>query len=124
MGIIIEEINLKNAKDVNKCDGEFIIDASIVLSVENDEIRYKVVDMAQTTKRYQNDEIDLCIYIDDPNKAVFLAYLDGQIAGQIILRKNWNNYAFIEDIVVDTKFRRQGIGKELILSGKAVGTRT
>ena len=39
MGIIIEEINLKNTKDVNKCDGEFIIDSSIALSVENDEIR-------------------------------------------------------------------------------------
>jgi len=40
--------------------------------------------------------------------------VDGQIAGQIRLCRYWNRYAYIEDIVVDQKFRRQGIGRELI----------
>ena len=44
--------------------------------------------------------------------------MDGQIAGQIILRENWNNFAYIEDIAVDIKFRRRGIGEELILWAK------
>jgi len=30
------------------------------------------------------------------------------------MRKNWNKYAYIEDIAVDVMFRRRGIGKELI----------
>ena len=36
MRITIEEINARNVRDVSKCDGEFIIDAKLVLHVEND----------------------------------------------------------------------------------------
>jgi ribosomal protein S18 acetylase RimI-like enzyme len=118
MGICIEEINRKNAQDINKCNGVFIIDSKMILHLENDEIRYQVIEMSPVRKRYQNDEIDFSLTMDDPNKVVFFAYFDGQIAGQVILRKNWNNYAHIEDIVVDVKFRRRGIGKALILQAK------
>jgi ribosomal protein S18 acetylase RimI-like enzyme len=40
------------------------------------------------------------------------------VAGQIILRKNWNKFAYIEDIAVDVRFRLHGIGKELISYAK------
>jgi ribosomal protein S18 acetylase RimI-like enzyme len=114
MRISIEEINTGNVRDVNQCDGEFIMDARLVLHVENDEIRYTVTEIPGTRKRYGKDNVDYTSYIDDPDKVVFLAYVEGQIAGQIILRKNWNRYAYIEGIAVDVRFRRCGIGKELI----------
>lgn len=118
MKITIEEINARNFKDVGKCDGEFIIDAKLVLHVENDEIRYTITEVSSTKKRYEEDDVDYTTYIDDPDKVVFLAYVEGQIAGQIILRKNWNRYAYIEDIAVGVQFRRQGIGREMILWAK------
>ena len=118
MGISIQEINPKNAVDINQCDGEFIIDSRIVLSLEDDQIRYQVEKAEPTRKRYQNDPIDLRNYLDNADKTIFFAYLDGQLAGQIILCKNWNNYAYAEDIVVDIKFRRCGIGKALILQAR------
>jgi ribosomal protein S18 acetylase RimI-like enzyme len=113
MGMVIEEIKASNVKDVNKSDGEFVIDARIGIYVEDDVIRYEVLKIPSTTKKYE-EVAEYTTYADDPEKTVFLAYVDGQIAGQIVLRKNWNNYAYIEDIVVDVKFRRQGIGFELI----------
>jgi ribosomal protein S18 acetylase RimI-like enzyme len=118
MRITTEEINARNVKDVSKCEGEFIIDARLVLYVENDEIRYTITEVPSTKKRYGEDDVDYTTYIDEPDKMVFLAYVEGQIAGQIILRKNWNRYAYIEDIAVDVKFRRRGIGKELISQAK------
>jgi len=114
MGITIKEINTNNVKDVNTCDGEFTIDSRLVLSTEDDEIRYKIVKLPQAKKRYREDDIDYNAYIDNPDKAAFLATDDDRVVGQIILRKNWNNYAYVEDIVVDRKFRRQGIGDRLI----------
>jgi streptothricin acetyltransferase len=114
MRITIKEINAGNIIDVNKCDGEFIIDTKLVLYVENGEIRYKAMEVPSTNKRYGIDNVDYTTYIDDLDKVVFLAYVEGQIAGQVILRKNWNNYAYIEDITVDVNYRRRGIGKELI----------
>ena len=116
--IAIEEINTRNVRDVSKCEGEFIINAKLVLQVENDEIRYSITEVPSTKKRYGKDNVDYTAYIDDQDKAVFLAYVEGQIAGHIILRKNWNIYAYIEDIAVDVKFRRWGIGKELISQAK------
>jgi ribosomal protein S18 acetylase RimI-like enzyme len=118
MGICIQEINPKNAEDFNKCDGEFMIDSRLVLNLENDRIRYHVENMAPVRKHYQQDQIDPGNYQEHPNQTIFFAYIDGQLAGQIILRKNWNNFVYIEDIVVDIKFRRRGVGKALILQAK------
>ncbi len=118
MGITIEEVNRTNIGDIGTCDGEFTIDAKLVLHAENGDISYSLVDVPSTTKRYGEDDVDYATYIDHPDKTVFLAYADGQFAGQITLRKSWNRYACIEDIAVDTRFRRQGIGNELISRAK------
>ena len=118
MGIIIEKIGVSNVRDVNACDSEFTIDARLVLHVEDDEIHYRVVKTANVTKQYQNDDIDPITYVDNPDKTIFFAGVNGQLAGQIVLRKNWNHFAYVEDIVVDTKFRRQGIGEKLISQAK------
>ncbi|OGO11052.1 MAG: hypothetical protein A2Y53_03295 [Chloroflexi bacterium RBG_16_47_49] len=114
MSKTIEALNARNLNDVNKCEAEFIVDAKLALYVENDEIRYTIMAVPGSKKRYGLDKVDYTSYMDGVDKAVFLAYVEGQIAGQIILRKNWNKYATIEDIAVDVKFRRRGIGKDLI----------
>lgn len=65
-------------------------------------------------KSYPNDDCDYTVYIDNPDKAVFLAYSNAECVGQIILRKEWNLYAFVEDICVSQAVRGQGIGSALI----------
>ena len=114
MKITVDEINTRNINDVNKCDNEFIIDSKLVMHLENDLIHYTTKQVPLTRKRYGIDDIDYTAYLDNNDRIVYLAYVEGQIAGQIILRKNWNKYAYIEDITVDVKFRRQGIGRELL----------
>jgi ribosomal protein S18 acetylase RimI-like enzyme len=114
MKITIEELDARNIVDVNQCDAEFIIDAKLVLQLKNNEILYTMKKVPVTTKRYASDRFDFTEYIHNEAKVVFLAYVDGRITGQIILRKNWNRYAYIEDITVDAHFRRAGIGKRLI----------
>jgi streptothricin acetyltransferase len=34
--------------------------------------------------------------------------------GQIVIKRNWNKYAYVEDIKVDKHYRGHGIGKKLI----------
>jgi len=114
LNIRIEEINGKNVKDVNKTDGVFIIDSKLNLQVEDNEISYTVEDIPYCEKRYENWEADYSTYIDNDDKTIYLAYIDKKVVGQIILKKNWNNYAFVEDIRVDMHHRKEGIGKMLI----------
>jgi len=112
--ITIQEIDKQNVAQVNQCDGRFIVDSKLCLRVENGEISYTIVNVPPYEKRYDYEDIDYTTYIGHPDKTVFLVYVDEQLAGQIILRKNWNNYAYIEDIAVDVHFRRQGLGRALI----------
>jgi streptothricin acetyltransferase len=44
----------------------------------------------------------------------FILYMDGQLAGQINVSKHWNAYAWIDDFMVDTNFRRRGVGRALM----------
>ncbi len=65
-------------------------------------------------KCYPDEQLDFSQYINNPDRCVFLAYLDRQCVGQICLRRNWNQYGFIEDISVARDYRARGIGKKLI----------
>lgn len=48
------------------------------------------------------------------DKIIYLYYQDDKCVGKVKLRKNWNRYAYIEDIAVCKDFRGQGIGSALI----------
>jgi ribosomal protein S18 acetylase RimI-like enzyme len=114
MTIIVCELNEQNIQDVNKCDGTFTVDSKIILQAEKDDIRYTVVSVLPYQKRYPSDEIDYTTYLAKPDKTIYFAYMDRQLAGQIILRKNWNQYAYVEDIAVDIHFRKCGVGRTLV----------
>ena len=114
MAITVCKLTQKNIQDVNKCDGTFTVDSQLVLQAENNIIRYVALGVLPYTKRYPPDEVDYMSYLADPDKAVFLAYVDSHLAGQLILRKNWNHYAYVEDIAVDIHSRRCGVGRALV----------
>lgn len=110
--LLLDEAHLS---DINRCNGEFWIDSRLSLNCADGSIHYDIVPVEpRVKKRYPAEGRDLSLYFDQPERAIFLAYLDGTIAGQIILRKNWNAYGYIEDITVDSAFRRQGIGRQLL----------
>lgn len=114
MRITVEKGEAGNIADVNRCDGEFVIDAKLVLQVENEVIKYTVRQLPPSTKRYKKDDFVPSTYLNQADKAFYLAYVDGQIAGQIFLRINWNRFAYIEDMCVEPGLRRNGVGKALM----------
>lgn len=118
MVLVVKELDANNLEDVGKVDGYFVIDSQLVLQAENNQIHYTVSERPAKQKRYAQEEIDYSAYMNDPEKAIFLAYVEGSLAGQIILRKNWNNYAYVEDIAVDVSFRRMGVGRALVDQAK------
>jgi streptothricin acetyltransferase len=114
MNIQIREINQDRLSHINRCDNSFLVETKLRLHAMDEVLTYSSVPAHPFLKRYPPDQLEYSNYIDNPEKTIFLAYLDEQLAGQIILRKNWNGYAYVEDITVDSHFRRLGIGKQLM----------
>lgn len=111
----IVEINVQNLVDINKANQPFEVIGRIrPLFADGDWIYTEELYTHSYVKSYPNDDVDYSVYIDNPDKSIFLAYSNGQCVGQIILRKDWNKYAFIEDICVSQSARGQGIGTALI----------
>lgn len=66
-------------------------------------------------KRFPDyDEEFYDLHIDNPNKGAYLAYDQGECIGQLVLRADWNGYAFIEDICVARAARGRGVGTALM----------
>jgi len=111
----IIEITADNIGDVNKTDTTHEINSRIVPHIKDGCFYYTVEEIYPSyMKTYEEDNIDYSTYIDNPAKVVFLAYLNKRPAGQIVLRRNWNNFAYIEDIRVSSEFRRKGTGIALL----------
>ena len=114
MEIVIKELDASNVHQVNQCDGTFLVDSVMRLHVDDRTITYSITSIPSYRKRYPKDDIDYASYINHPEKHIFLASIDDQPAGQIIVRKNWNRFAYIQDIAVDIRFRKIGVGRKLM----------
>jgi streptothricin acetyltransferase len=114
MEISIQELDESNLGDINRCDGIFTVDSRLCLQLKNGQITYSIENVPPYKKRYAVDEVDYSSYLHQAGRNAYLAYVDGNIAGQIIIRENWNKYCYIEDIAVDIQYRQQGIGRSLL----------
>jgi streptothricin acetyltransferase len=114
MNIKIQQMNEGNRHDFSACNGEFRIDSKLILIADRNRISYETETVPAHNKRYDDPKIDGEEWMKNPEKAVFLAYADGHIAGRLLICKYWNNLAYIEDLQVDTAFRQRGVGTALI----------
>jgi len=120
MGIIIKELTAGLLQDINKADDEFIVNEKIIPRYENGRLSYTVVSVPEYRKKYQPENPDFyASYIGSPDKKCFIAYVDGRVAGQLILHRNWNRFAWIDDIGVDVELRRQGVVRALMSRAEA-----
>ena len=111
----IVKIDHQNLTDINKANQPFEVIGRIKPTFSDGIWRYTEEIYEQSyMKVYPNDHRDYAAYIDNSDKIVFFAYSDKECIGQIVLKKDWNGYAFIEDICVTKSARGQGVGTSLI----------
>jgi len=102
-------------KDAYGFDDSFLVESELALFAEDGVVRYQIVPVPPYRKRYSRDaQDDLSVHLKAPDKAVFLAYLDGSVAGRVLLSEGWNRSAWIEDLAVDVRCRRAGVGRALM----------
>jgi GNAT superfamily N-acetyltransferase len=111
--IVIQPLTAANLTDLNRCDNSFTVEAELRLTAEDGRIGYSVEPVTPYVKRYGPEIFDAQAYLEKPDHAAWLAYVDGRIAGQILVHEHWNRFAIIWDIAVDPLLRRRGVGRRL-----------
>jgi streptothricin acetyltransferase len=101
-------------------DDSFTVESEAVPFAEGGVPRYEVVPVPPHGKSY--GRADLTEYLAAPDRALFRAYLDGSVAGRVALSEGWNRYAWVEDLAVDARRRKAGVGRALM--GRAVAWAT
>jgi len=112
--IVIQPLTAANQADLNRCDNSFTVEAELCLAAEDGRISYTVRPVTPYVKRYGPEAFDAQAYVGKPDHAAWLAYVDGRLAGQILVHEHWNRLAIVWDIAVDPPFRCQGVGRRLI----------
>ena len=114
MKITIHEIEVNAIQSVKKGGSSFEVTSKLILHAENGKIYYTIVDVPPYTKQYGPERVEPGTYVASPDRIVFFAYVDGELAGQIRILKHWNGFAYIDDIAVEARYRGQGVGRALI----------
>jgi len=63
---------------------------------------------------FPDDSLDWHAYITSEDKQVFLAFDETTCIGQIRMVKDWNRFAYIENIAVQAGYRQSGLGHLLL----------
>jgi ribosomal protein S18 acetylase RimI-like enzyme len=111
----VVEVGQDTVNDINTMDNTFVVRAKVIPDIRESIFNYSFEEIPVPYTRFEpNDKRDYATYIQNPDKTVFLAYTNHKAIGQIILTRWWNKFAYVEDIRVDSRYRRKGIGKELM----------
>lgn len=115
MDLVIREPDEQLIGDAFGFDGSFLVESELVLFAEDGVVRYEVVPVPPYEKRYGGcTGAELSVYLKAADKVVFLAHLDGLVAGWVVVSEGWNRHAWIEDLAVDARRRRAGLGRALM----------
>lgn len=121
----VEKIKIKPLKDefiafVNVANEPFPIIGKILPIFSNGVWSYEE-ELYETPSeiRFPDDKLDWSAYIDSNEKIVLLAFHEDACIGQIRLVKDWNRFAYIENIAVKKNFRKSGVGHLLLEAAEA-----
>jgi ribosomal protein S18 acetylase RimI-like enzyme len=112
---MIIEVNSKNIMNVNKSNESFNIFGRIIPEYKNNcwNFSEELLDIPYEYK-YSDDNEDYSEFINNPNKTIYFYYSENICIGQIIIRKYWNKFTFIQDISVLKNHKHKGIGHLLM----------
>jgi streptothricin acetyltransferase len=114
MTITLRQMDSTSLHQVDRFERNSWVDSHLILRVEDNQISYTIVPVEPYKKILSVDAEDYTTFIDNPQKVIFFADVDGVPAGQIKMIPWWNKFAYVEELVVDTEFRGRGVGRALM----------
>jgi len=114
MEIQIRQMDLQSIHQVDQFNRTSTVNSTLVLRIEDGRLTYSIVSVAPYEKELSIDTEDYTTFIDNPQKVIFFADVEGKPAGQIKIVPWWNKFAYIEELTVNPEYRGQGVGHALL----------
>src|SRR5687768_542853 len=114
MEIQIHQMDSQSIHQVDQFNRTSTVNSKLVLHLEDDRLTYSVVSVPPYEKKLSIDAEDYTTFIDNPQKVIFFAEVDGKPVGQIKMVPWWNKFSYLEELTVDTGFRGAGVGRALL----------
>ncbi len=76
--------------------------------------QWSLSSVAPYRKCYGIDPEEFASFRGKADSAIFMAYLDGRPAGHVVVSTNWNGFAHVDELAVDTRARRHGVARALL----------
>ncbi len=112
----IVALNAQNRKDINRANQPFTVIGRLKPSLIDGRWSYTEEIFPRPYIKYyhsaEDEFYDGCIGSRD--RRAYLAYDGGRCVGQMFMRKDWNGYAYIDDIYISRDHRGRGLGTALI----------
>ena len=95
----------------NGAESRFLVESELILKLSGGCRGYEVVAVAPYEKIYPPGEP---VGGNTTPGVRFLVHSGSRIAGQIVICRNWNGFAYIKHLAVEPAFRRSGVGFALV----------
>lgn len=92
-----------------------MVKSRLVLGIENEKLVYTIAPVEAYEREVHAEDVDYGF--DDDGPTIFFAQVDGSLAGRIKMLRWWNQFAYVDDIVVNPEYRGLGIGRSLLERG-------
>lgn len=116
MEISVRKLNESENSFAKQFNRKSTVKSRLVLGIENETLVYTVAPVDPPYEREVQLE-DTDYGFNEVPPVVFVAEADGKPAGRIRLLRWWNQFGYIEDLVVNPEFRGLGLGRTLIERG-------
>jgi ribosomal protein S18 acetylase RimI-like enzyme len=116
MNIIIREKEPQESARTRSFSRKSMVRSRLVLDIENENLVYTIAPVDPPYEReVQLEETDYGFSGAPPT--VFFAEVDGKLAGRIRVLTWWNQFGYIEDLVVNPEYRGLHLGRKLLEHG-------
>jgi len=115
MKFTIRKLDKNESHQTRTFSRKSMVNSRLLLGFENEKLVYKIVPVEPYEREVHIEDTDYGF--DEEGPTVYFAETDGKLAGRIKLLKWWNQFGYVEDIVVNPEFRGQGIGRKLLEQG-------
>jgi streptothricin acetyltransferase len=115
MEITIRKIGPQESPQTNFFSRKSLVTSRLILRIENEKLVYTIAPVEHYEREVRAEDTDYGF--DEAGPTVFFAEVDGKLAGRIKMMRWWNQFGYVEDLVVNQEYRGAGIGRMLLERG-------